>query len=163
MRDTRGAPKACCDPMESDNLQKFRSNFRSLTELRVAWGEIDAFQHVNNAMYFRYFESARIEHLSALHAYDDPETRTTGTVVASTQCRFRIPLTYPDLILVGSRAADLSADRFTMEYAIYSHRHGRVAAEGSAVVVSVTLRDGRKTLLPEIMRAAIEQELAGAR
>ena len=149
--------------MDSENLQKFRASFRSFTEVRVAWGEMDAFQHVNNAMYFRYFESARIEHLRALHAYDDPETRKTGTVVASTQCRFRIPLTYPDLILVGSRAADLSADRFTMEYAIYSHRHGRVAAEGSAVVVSVMLRDGRKTLMPEIMRAAIEAELAGPR
>ena len=146
--------------MESENLQKLRANFQSFTELGVAWRDLDALQHVNNAVYFSYFESARVEHLSALHAYDNPDTRKTGTVVASTQCRFRIPLTYPDKLIVGSRVMDLGTDRFTMEYAIHSQQHDRIAAEGSAVVVSVTLHDGRKTPVPNRMRAAIEAELA---
>jgi len=144
--------------MESENLRQFRARFRSFTELRVAWGDMDAMQHVNNAVYFGYLESGRIVHLTALGAY--AENRTTGTVVGSIQCRFRIPLTYPDTIIVGSRVAAMSDDRFNFEYAIFSERHDKIAAEASSVVVAVTLHDGRKTKLPESLRAAVETELA---
>jgi acyl-CoA thioester hydrolase len=114
--------------------------------------------HVNNAVYFRYLESGRIVHLTALGAY--AENRTTGTVVGSIQCRFRIPLTYPDTIIVGSRVAEAGDDRFNFDYAIFSERHDRVAAEASSVVVAITLHDGRKTKLPPALRAAVEAELA---
>ncbi len=144
--------------MESENLKNFRASFRSFTDLRVAWGDMDAMNHVNNAVYFRYLESGRIVHLSALGAY--AEDRTTGTVVASIQCRFRVPLTYPDSIVVGSRVANLGEDRFNFEYAIFSQRHDKVAAEASSVVVAITLHDGRKARLPDFLRAAVEAELA---
>jgi acyl-CoA thioester hydrolase len=147
--------------MESENLKNFRAGFRSFTELRVAWGDMDAMNHVNNAVYFGYLESGRIVHLTALGAY--AEHRKTGTVVGSIQCRFRIPLAYPDTLIVGSRVADLGDDRFTFEYAIYSQRHDRIAAEASSVVVAITLHDGRKTTLPHHLRAAVEAELAGSR
>ncbi len=147
--------------MESENLQQFRASFRSFTELRVAWGDMDAMQHVNNAVYFGYLESGRIEHLTALGAY--AENRTTGTVVGSIQCRFRIPLTYPDTLIVGSRVAAVSDDRFNFEYAIFSRRHDKIAAEAASVVVAVTLHDGRKTKLPVSVRAAVEAELADRR
>ena len=146
--------------MNSENLQKFRDSYRSFTEVRVAWGEMDAMNHVNNAVYFRYLESGRIEHLIALGAY--AEGRTTGTVVGSIQCRFRLPLTYPDTIIVGSRVREIGHDRFTFEYAIYSHCHDRIAAEASSVVVAITLHDGRKTALPESVRAAVTAEMQRA-
>ncbi len=147
--------------MESENLRNFRGRFRSFTDLRVAWGDMDAMNHVNNAVYFRYLESGRIVHLTALGAY--AENRTTGTVVGSIQCRFRIPLTYPDTIIVGSRVAEVGDDRFTFEYAIFSERHDRVAAEASSVVVAITLHDGRKTKLPATILAAIAAEKENAR
>jgi acyl-CoA thioester hydrolase len=142
--------------MESENLRNFRARFRSFTELSVAWGDMDAMNHVNNAVYFRYLESGRIVHLTALGAY--AENRTTGTVVGSIQCRFRIPLTYPDTIIVGSRVAEVGDDRFNFEYAIFSKRHDRVAAEATSVVVAVTLHNGRKTTLPANVRAALAAE-----
>ena len=148
-------------PMESENLAKFRASFRSFTDLHVAWGDMDAMQHVNNAVYFRYFESGRIVHLASLGAHFPG--RTIGTVVGSIQCRFRIPLTYPDDIIVGSRVGEIRDDRFTMEYAIFSRRHDRVAAEASSVVVAITMHDGRKTRLPDAVRAAVEKELATLR
>jgi acyl-CoA thioester hydrolase len=147
--------------MESENLKNFRAGFRSFTELRVAWGDMDAMNHVNNAVYFGYLESGRIVHLTALGAY--AENRKTGTVVGSIQCRFRIPLTYPDTIIVGSRVADLGEDRFTFEYAIYSHRHDRIAAEASSVVVAISLHDGRKTSLSANVCAAIAAEKENTR
>src|SRR5712675_1765847 len=105
MRDKGRSLGTCFAAMESEVFTNFRRSFRSFTELRVAWGDMDAMQHVNNAVYFRYLESGRIVHLTALGAY--AENRMTGTVVGSIQCRFRIPLTYPDTIVVGSRVGDV--------------------------------------------------------
>jgi acyl-CoA thioester hydrolase len=158
MRDKAWSLGTCFAAMDSEVFNNFRTSFRSFTELRVAWGDMDAMQHVNNAVYFRYLESGRIVHLTALGAY--AENRKTGTVVGSIQCRFRIPLTYPDTIVVGTRVGDVSEDRFTMEYAIYSHRHDRIATDASSVVVAITLHDGRKTTLPAEILAAIAAEKA---
>ena len=119
----------------------------------VAWGEMDAFGHVNNVVYFRYFENARIEFLRRIKFVDN---REIGPILASTHCRFRRPVTYPDQLLVGVRATELDDDRFTIEYRLASEELGEVAAEGGAVVVSYDYQAGRKAPLPAEVRRAIE-------
>ncbi|MGH7447413.1 MAG: acyl-CoA thioesterase, partial [Longimicrobiales bacterium] len=102
----------------------------------VAWGEMDAFGHVNNIIYFRYFESARIAYLDAIGFRGDDESSGIGPILASTECRFRRPLAYPDTVSIGARTIDLAADRFTMEYRVASAALGEIAAEGGGVIVA---------------------------
>lgn len=123
----------------------------------VAWGEMDAFGHVNNVVYFRYFENARIEFLRRIGFVDN---REIGPILASTHCRFRRPVTYPDQLLVGVRATELDDDRFTIEYRLASEELGEVAAEGGAVVVSYDYQEGRKAPLPPEVREAIEATMS---
>lgn len=120
----------------------------------VAWGEMDAFGHVNNVVYFRYFENARIEYLRQVGLAD---SRAVGPILASIQCRFRRPITFPDQLHVGARATEVLEDRFTIEYRLVSERLGEVAAEGTSVVVCYDYRAGHKTLLPLEVQRAIEQ------
>lgn len=120
----------------------------------VAWGEMDAFGHVNNVVYFRYFENARIEYLRQVGLAD---SRAVGPILASIQCRFRRPITFPDQLHVGARATEVLEDRFTIEYRLVSERLSEVAAEGTSVVVSYDYRAGHKTLLPLEVLRAIEQ------
>jgi acyl-CoA thioester hydrolase len=125
----------------------------------IAWGEMDAFQHVNNSVYFRYFESARIAYFERLHFMDLMQTTGVGPILASTQCRFRIPLTYPDTVRVGAKIADIGDDRFLMRYAVVSQRLQKLAAEGEGLIVSFNYRENQKAPLPEVIRqriAAIE-------
>ena len=125
-----------------------------VVEIPVAWGEMDAFQHVNNVVYFRYFESGRIAYFerAGLTAVNEG----VGPILGSASCKFKFPLTYPDTVLVGIRVGEIGEDRYTMHFRIVSTRHQRIAAEGEGVVVSYDYTIGRKAPLPAAVRQAIE-------
>jgi acyl-CoA thioester hydrolase len=126
-----------------------------VVEIPVAWGEMDSFQHVNNTVYFRYFESARIRYSEKLGLYKHKDETGIGPILGSTSCKYRLPLTYPDTVSVGTKITDIAEDRFTMKYVIVSHKHQKVAAEGDGVVVMYDYREGKKTAIPEEIRKRI--------
>lgn len=130
--------------------------------LPVAWGEMDVFGHVNNIIYFRYFEVARIAYLDAIGFRGEDGVAGAGPILASTHCRFRRPLRYPDTVRVGARTSDLQADRFTMEYSIVSEAAGVVAAEGGGVVVAFDYAERRRIDVPAAVRARITKLESGA-
>jgi len=132
-------------------------HFPVIIKINLAWGEMDAFQHVNNIVYFRYFESARMAYFERIH-FADPEINAgVGPILAHTQCRFRKALTYPDTISVGVRVAEIKADRFVMELGIFSQRLQKIVAEGTAEIVAFDYRQNKKTPLPESVRKKIEE------
>ena len=104
-------------------------------ETPIAWGQMDAFRHLNNTAYFRFFESGRIAYFERLDLLEYMETTGVGPILAATNCRFKIPLTYPDTVSIGTRVPEVQNDRFTMEYYVVSHKHQKVAAEGTGLIV----------------------------
>jgi acyl-CoA thioester hydrolase len=121
-------------------------------ETPIAWGDMDAFAHVNNTVFFRLFESARMEYLGRINFTG--ANAGIGPILASTSCVFRRPITYPDRVQVGARVTEVAHDRFTMQYVIVKS-DGRMAAEGSGVIVSYDYKAQSKTPLPEDVREAI--------
>lgn len=132
------------------------AEFPVVIELPVAWGEMDAFQHVNNVMYFRYFESGRIAYFERAGLMEEMAESGIGPILASASCKFKFPLTYPDRVLVGTRVGEIGSDRFVMRFRIVSTRHNRIAAEGDGVIVSYNYRTKQKAELPAAMRNRIE-------
>jgi len=131
------------------------AGFPVITPMPVHWGEMDAYGHVNNTVFFRYFETARIAFLDRcgfLAAYDSDQI---GAILHSTDCRFRLPLFYPDDVLVGARTVDVSDDRFTMGYRIVSLAQDGVAADGTGIVVAYDYRMNQKVPLPAAVRAGV--------
>lgn len=124
-------------------------------DLPVVWGELDAFQHVNNAVYFRYFESARLAYFREIGFVEHMEATGVGPILASTSCRFRRALTYPDTVTVGARVTDVGTDRFTMEYRVHSHTLGEVAADGEGLIVCYNYREKTTAPLPGVIRDRI--------
>ena len=118
-------------------------------ELPVVWGEMDAFQHVNNVVYFRYFESARIAYFDKVNINDSMAKDRIGPILASTQCRFKAPLTYPDKVTVATCVSEISEDRFTMKYYVKSQVSGRVAAEGEGLVIFYDYKNNCKHTIPK--------------
>jgi len=147
--------------MSSEHLDAFRHRFPVIVEIAVAWGEMDAFQHVNNATYFRYFETARIACFEKIGYDRHAELDGRGPILAATDCRFRIPLTYPDTVMSGTCIEDIGNDRFTMKYGVYSLQHDDVAAEGSGRIVSYDYRAGNKAPLPTVIREQLESLRSG--
>jgi acyl-CoA thioester hydrolase len=134
--------------------------FTVTIDVPVAWGEMDAFGHVNNIFYFRYFESARIAYLHAIGLTGSEQRddgRRVGPILHSTHCRFRLPLQFPDTVRVGGRAADVADDRFTMEYRIVSTAMNAIAAEGGGVIVAYDYERATKAALPPSVRARIRE------
>jgi len=122
----------------------------------VVWGEMDAFQHVNNVVYFRYFESARIAYFGKLDVMDLMNRTGIGPILASTSCRFRAPLTYPDTVLIGAKVTNIEQDRFTMNYLVVSTRLQKVAAEGDGLIVAFNYGENKKAIIPDELRQRIQ-------
>lgn len=133
------------------------SGFPVVIELPVLWGEMDSYRHVNNAVYFRYFESARLEYFKRLGWFDYEQQTGIGPILAATQARFRKPLTYPDTIRVGAHVSALAEDRFTMDHVIVSQRLGTVAAEGQGTIVTFHYGQGTKVPIPDELRRRIAE------
>jgi len=128
----------------------------------VVWGDMDSYRHVNNVVYFRYFENARLEYFRRLDWFEYEKETGIGPILAATQARYRKPLSYPDTISVGARVSAVGADRCMMDYLLVSHRLQAVAAEGHGTIVTFHYPDGRKVPMPEDLRRRIEQLEAGA-
>jgi acyl-CoA thioester hydrolase len=121
----------------------------------VVWGDMDSYQHVNNVVYFRYFENARLEYIRRLDWFAFQEATGIGPILASTQARFRRPLTYPDTIHIGVRLLEMKEDRFTIEHHIVSEKLNDVATQGQGILVAYHYPTNEKTLLPEEMKERI--------
>jgi acyl-CoA thioester hydrolase len=138
------------------------AQFPVVVELDVAWGEMDAYSHVNNVVYFRYFENARIAYLDRVGWSASKESAGLGPILHSTSARFRKPVSYPDHLFVGARATDIQPDRVTFEYRLVSAKFDAVACEGQAIIVSYDYRAATKCPIPDGVRKVIE-ELEGHR
>ncbi len=104
--------------------------------LPVLWGHMDAFRHVNNVVYFRYFESSRIAYFEAGKLMEIMERTGVGPILAETSCRYLKPLVFPDTIEVGCRTTVVRSSEMEQEYAIYSHRQDRIVARGWGLIVA---------------------------
>ncbi len=134
-----------------------------VVEIPVAWGELDSMNHVNGVVYFRYFETARIQYFVKMGYLAQREQMGNGPILQSVQCTYKVPLTYPDTISVGARVTRVEADRFMMAYVIYSHKLQRIAAEGEGTVVAYNYVEGHKMDLPHEMKERIKAIEAAAK
>lgn len=132
---------------QSKQLQEYKV----IVELPVLWGQMDAFEHVNNTVYFRYFESARIVYGDRVDMYKFLREDRIGPILAATSCTFIKPLRYPDTIHVGCRATRLTESEMEQEYAIYSERLDKLAAIGTATVVAYDYGELKKSKFPSAL------------
>jgi acyl-CoA thioester hydrolase len=136
------------------------TSYPVITEIVVRWGDMDSLGHVNNHIYLQYFETARIAYHEAVGIpAPTPHNQTDGVILAANSCRYRIPVTYPDILLVGSRVSAIGTDSFLMEYAAISQKLGKLVTEGDALVVLYDYVEGHRIpMLPELRAAIIALE-----
>jgi acyl-CoA thioester hydrolase len=136
-------------------MKELISTYPVVIEIPIAWGDMDAFQHVNNKVYFKHFESARILYFEKIGFLEVMNKTNIGPILASTQCRYKIPLTYPDHVTVGARVETIEKDRFIMKYAVISHKFKKIAALGDGVLVTFDYQNNIKALIPDEIRKRI--------
>lgn len=127
------------------------SEYPIVHEQNVAWGDMDAFGHVNNVMYYRYIESARINYFDALNIFE----QKVLTVVASNQCKYLRPVFYPDQLKIAVRVDELRNSAMRMTYQLFSTAQNALVATAEAVIVCVDQENMQKAAIPEDIREKI--------
>src|SRR5947209_15630375 len=97
-------------PTPADPLE----GFPVVLTVAVQWGDQDAFGHVNNTVYFRWFESARIAYCARLGL--SGSRAAIGPILASITCHYRRQLTFPDTVRIGARVTRIGRTSLTMEH-----------------------------------------------
>ncbi|MFB3827542.1 MAG: acyl-CoA thioesterase [Bryobacteraceae bacterium] len=126
-----------------------------LTSIPLNWGDQDALGHVNNTMYLRWSETARVDYLLRIGLWQMLAAEQVGPILASISCNYRRPLNYPDTVLVGARITRIGNSSMRMEHCIESLALGVVAAEVESTLVVMDYKTNKPIPVPQQIREAI--------
>jgi acyl-CoA thioester hydrolase len=132
------------------------AGYRTITCLPVQWGDQDAFGHVNNVVYFRWFESARVDLLNACHSAVTMSGTGLGPILASVKCDYRRQLRFPDTVYIGSKITRSGRSSADIMHAVVSREQGEIVAEGVSVIVVFDYDTQRVTRIPDDLRQQFE-------
>jgi len=124
------------------------SNCYITLELPVQWGNMDAAQHVNNTVYLRWVESARIKMFEKMHD-GSFEFKKMVPILAWQDCKYIFPVTYPDTVIVALDVIELLEDRVLCEVKIYSKKHQRIVALSKSMLMAYDMIDLKKLPFPD--------------
>lgn len=120
-------------------------------DIPVRWGDMDAYGHVNNTLYFRYFEEARFQWMLDKGI---PLKSDTHPVVVTIGCTFLRPIFHPETLRIDVFISEPGRSSFMVKYKVYTASQLDVpAAEGYSKVVWVSSVDGKSVPLPDPVRA----------
>tara|TARA_B100001094_G_C17729619_1_gene575941 strand:+ start:95 stop:523 length:429 start_codon:yes stop_codon:yes gene_type:complete len=125
-----------------------KKTFLDSHTIQVRWGDMDALGHINNAMYFRYMESARVAYLSKIGILLGHDNQSF--VLANTMCNFILPISYPANLTIETYVSKLgnSSVDFIHKF-INNDKKDEITAIGLATAVWVNLIKNKAIALPK--------------
>ena len=119
----------------------------------VRWGDMDAFNHVNNAQYLRYLEEARVQWLAGIPGVS--LTDRIAPVLVASNINYRQPIEWPNEIVVELFVEKIGNSSLTMGHRMLSSADASVLySDGNVVMVWIDTRTGKSVPLPEPVKAA---------
>jgi acyl-CoA thioester hydrolase len=121
--------------------------------IAIRWGDMDAMGHVNNTVYFRFMEQARIGWFEAL-VPQGAAWRTHGIVIVNASCNFKRPLNYPGTVEVKVFAGPPGGSSVPTFYELIFN--DSLYADGAATVVFVDMETQKPMRIPDELRARLQ-------
>ena len=125
-------------------MEKESVRFRHEYALQVRWGDMDAYGHVNNTLFFRYLECARFAYFEEVCGFEAKSMPMV--VVVDLQCHFQAQLHYPAEVVVKSAVVRLGNSSFDLRAEVWAH--GRCCATSKAVMVWMDATSKRPMRIP---------------
>ena len=119
----------------------------------IRWGDMDAYGHVNNTLYFRYMEQVRIEYLESI-GYSVPSERASPVII-NAACTFLIPLTYPGIVEIRMFFGAPGRSSIPSSYEIRLQGDDTLYATGDAKIVWMEVTSGKSVPIPDDFRALL--------
>ena len=132
-----------------------RSLYRHYTAITTRWHDNDVYGHVNNVVYYSYFDTAVNQHLIEQGVLDITGSSVIGLVI-ETQCTYFSSLTYPDKATVGLRVVHLGNSSVRYEIALYRNDEDLASAVGEFVHVYVDRATNRPVPIPANVREVLK-------
>jgi len=140
--------------MSTDNKSIKFDDFAHRIDLAVRWGDVDMFGHVNNAKYFTYVESGRIDYLETLGAADGTRRDAGGSVIlASIGADFIAQVRYPAKLVIGTRITKIGRSSMGLLNGVFLGEQLVLAARGTLVWFDYASQ--KAAPVPDHVRAAI--------
>jgi acyl-CoA thioester hydrolase len=131
-----------------------RSQFVHFQTVSTRWTDNDVYGHVNNAIYYQYFDSVINAYLIESGALNLQGGAVVGFIVSSS-CDFYAPVAYPSALTVGVAVTKLGRSSVTYATAVFVEGQETACASGSMVHVFVDAATQRPTEMPEVLRGAL--------
>ena len=135
-----------------------RTDFVAFEEVHSRWNDNDVYGHINNVVYYAFFDTAVNRYLIEHHVLDIANDQIIGLVV-ETQCQYFASIVYPDLIHVGLKVVHLGNSSVKYEVAVFKNDEDVACALGSFVHVYVDRSSNKPTAIPQNVRAVLQQLL----
>ena len=126
------------------------------TQFPIRWGDMDALGHVNNTVYFRYFEQARLEWFEQ-SGFGSSISEGQGMVIVDNHAEYLRPVVYPSKVTVDMYGHTPGNSSFISTYLLSVD--GTVFTRGSAKVVWIDNTLGKSMVLPAVVRAMVSTEI----
>jgi acyl-CoA thioester hydrolase len=133
-----------------------RSGYKVFRDISTRWMDNDAYGHVNNVVYYSWFDTAVNAHLIEQGVLDIHQGSTIGLVV-ETQCHYFAPLAFPQLVQAGLRVAHLGRSSVRYEVGLFAQGEALSAAHGHFVHVYVDRQTRRPVALPAELKTVLEK------
>jgi acyl-CoA thioester hydrolase len=133
-----------------------RRHYPHYLPITTRWMDNDAYGHVNNLVFYSYFDTVVSQYLIVSGVLDIAASSVIGLVV-ETQCRYFSPLSFPDLVHAGLRVAQLGRSSVRYEIGLFRNDEQQAAAQGYFVHVYCDRQSRRPVDLPAPLRAALER------
>ena len=128
-----------------------RSDFVAFEEIHSRWMDNDAYGHINNVIYYSFFDTAVNRYLIERNVLNVLKSEAIGFVI-ETQCKYFSPIAYPDLIHVGLKVIHLGNSSVKYEVAIFKNDDDIASAAGNFVHVYVNRSTNKPTPIPQNVR-----------
>jgi acyl-CoA thioester hydrolase len=135
-----------------------RSDYRHFHPITTRWMDNDAYAHVNNVVYYSWFDTVVNQFLIANGALDIERSPVIGLVI-ETQCNYFASVAFPDRVTAGLRVAKLGSSSVRYEVAIFREDEPTAAAQGHFIHVYVDRVTRKPSAIPAAMRALLESIL----
>lgn len=133
-----------------------RGEYRHFLSIPTRWMDNDVYGHVNNVVYYSYFDTVINEYLIREGGLDIHEGPVVGYAVEST-CRFHRSFSFPDSIDAGLRVGELGNSSVRYEIALFRQGEDKPAATGHFVHVFVDRASAKPTAIPDRIRSSLER------
>lgn len=127
-------------------------DYTIVEEIPVRWGDMDARGHVNNTIYYRYFESTRIALFQKLDIYEEPTEVRVGPILSFQSCYYKAPLVYPDNVFVGAKITSIEGSKIIIKHILFSKKLDRIAAEGEAHIIWYNYEKKEKAIISDDLK-----------